>query len=66
VVLPAGSRLALTIGGSDFEREDGTGSIPFFHRDPADRPKDVFGGVTTLHTGDAESFLLVPIVSPAG
>src|SRR5207245_7455504 len=46
------------------EREDGTGSA-FPHRDPADRPEDVFGGVTTLHTGDGESFLLVPIAPPA-
>jgi predicted acyl esterase len=65
VVLPAGSRLALTLGGKDFEREDGTGSIPFFHRDPADRPKDVFGGVTTIHTGGGGSFLLVPGIPPA-
>ena len=66
-VLPGGSRLALTITGRDFEREDGTGSIPFFHRDPVDRPQEVFGGETTLHTGGAgESFVLVPIVPPSG
>jgi hypothetical protein len=62
VVLQPGSRLALTVAGRDFEREDGTGSAPFLHRDPADRPKEVFGGVTTLHTGDGGSFLLAPII----
>jgi hypothetical protein len=61
-VLQPGSRLALTVAGRDFEREDGTGSVPFLHRDPVDRPKEVFGGVTTLHTGGEDSFLLVPIV----
>ena len=65
VVLPAGSRLALTVGGRDFEREDGTGSIPFFHRDPGDRPVNLFGGTTTIHSGEAESFLLVPVIPPA-
>ena len=59
-MLPAGSRLALTVGGRDFEREDGTGSIPFFHRDAGDRPVNLFGGVTTINSGEGESFLLVP------
>jgi predicted acyl esterase len=62
VVLQPGSRLALTVAGRDFEREDGTGSAPFLHRDPVDRPEEVFGGATTLHTGAGDSFLLVPII----
>lgn len=62
VVLEAGSRLALTITGRDFEREDGTGSAPFLHRDAVDRPPELFDGVTTLRTGGDSSFMLLPIV----
>ena len=28
-----------------------TGSGPFQHNDPVDRPADIFGGHTTVHTG---------------
>ena len=75
IVLPAGYRLALTIGGRDFERAvvDKTnevwvskGSGPFLHTDPDDRPSAVFGGRTTIYTGgDRVSYLLLPIIPGA-
>jgi predicted acyl esterase len=73
IVLPAGYRLGLTIGGRDFERAvmDKTnevwvskGSGPFLHTDLDDRPAAVFGGTTTIHTGGEQaSHLLLPIVA---
>jgi predicted acyl esterase len=66
IVLPAGYRLALTIGGADFSRDGGnpmTGSGPFLHADPEDRPTEVFGGTTTIHTGPSTpSSLLLPVI----
>jgi predicted acyl esterase len=72
IVLPAGLRLALTIGGSDFARQTDEpaegppvfrGSGLFLHNDPADRPVDTFNGTTTIHTGtDTASHLLLPII----
>ena len=73
IVLPAGFRLAVDIRGKDFERPGGDGSTifrsrgsgPWIHDDPKDRPADIFGGRTTLHTGPArEAFLLLPIIPP--
>jgi hypothetical protein len=67
VVVPAGYRLALTIGGKDFERADTQGLMRgsgiFLHDDPADRPADVFGGENTVYTGgEHASYLLMPMV----
>jgi predicted acyl esterase len=67
IVVPAGYRLALTIGGKDFERPDVEGLMKgsglFLHDDPADRPDDLFGGIDTIHTGgDRSSYLLMPLV----
>lgn len=72
VVLPAGYRVALQIGGHDFERpgpEDNSvvwtarGSGPFLHNHPNDRPKKVFGGRTTIYIGgDTQSHLLLPVI----
>jgi hypothetical protein len=72
VVVPAGYRLAVTVGGRDFEFV-GEGPWPatygikmkghgmFVHTDPADRPAEVFGGTTTLVSGpDTQSYLLLP------
>jgi predicted acyl esterase len=74
IVLPAGFRLALTIGGQDFARPvDGNpdgpavlrGSGLFLHTDPGDRPAGVFDGTTTIHTGpDTPSHVLLPIIPP--
>lgn len=74
IILPAGFRLALDVRGKDFERPGADanvafrsrGSGPWIHDDPSDRPADVFGGRTTLHTGPGrEAHLLLPII-PAG
>jgi hypothetical protein len=79
IVLPAGWRVALTVRGRDYEYEGelsdfaksfhygtrGTGGMT--HNDPDDRPADVFGGRVALHAGGArESYLLLPIIPPAG
>lgn len=72
VVLPAGSQMALTIGGRDFERTETDASLggfrgsgAFLHDDPYDRPPELFGGVTTIHTGTRESFILLPVIPSA-
>lgn len=70
VVVPAGHRIAVTLGGRDFELP-GEGPWPavygvpmkghgiFLHTDPIDRPEEVFGGTTTIHPG---SYVLLPFV----
>ena len=80
VVLPAGCRLALVVGGRDFARpgsgDSGSlftsgGSGPWRHTDPADRPAAVFGGTTTIHSGGGShiggnhSCLLLPVIPAA-
>ena len=74
VVAPAGYRLGLTILGRDFDNGlDGphpmiyqramTGSGPWWHTSPDDRPAGVFGGRTTVETApDQPATLLVPII----
>jgi predicted acyl esterase len=72
IVIPAGYTLALNVRGSDFRYSEEvarfgwfemTGVGPFKHDDPVDRPREVFGGTVTLHTGgDRESWLLVPVI----
>jgi predicted acyl esterase len=69
IVVPAGYRIALTVGGKDFERpgEEGLmkGSGIFLHNDPVDRPRDVFGGINSIHGGgNQSSYLLLPLVAP--
>jgi len=40
-----------------------TGSGFFLHNHPEDRPKDIFGGDNTVHTGgEHPSYLLVPVI----
>ena len=71
IVLPKGFQIALNISGQDFDRRGPSveayvpsrGSGPFLHDHPTDRPKEVFGGQTTLHTGPKHrSYLLLPII----
>ena len=77
IVVPAGCRLALTVRGRDYEYAKTTGARlsnfknelkgcgPFLHDDPRDRPKAVFAGRTTLHTGPQQpAYVLLPIVPP--
>ena len=75
IVVPAGYRVALTVRGKDYEYSGGsggrlsnfknelTGCGPFLHDDPVDRPKEIFGGKTTLHFGgERRPCLLLPVV----
>ena len=77
IVVPAGYRIALTVRGRDYEYGGGSGGRlsnfknelrgcgPFLHDDPLDRPKEVFGGQTTLHaTPEQQPYLLLPIIPP--
>jgi uncharacterized protein len=53
---PSGGRL------SNFKNEL-TGCGPFLHDDPIDRPPEIFGGTTTLHSGGKHAnFVLLPII----
>ncbi len=77
LVIPKGSRIALSVRGKDYvyKGESGgrlsnmknefTGCGPFLHDDPTDRPPAIFGGKTTIHTGPgSESYLLLPVIPP--
>jgi predicted acyl esterase len=78
IVVPKGHRIALSIRGRDYVYPGGsggrlsnmknefTGNGPFLHDDPRDRPLDIFGGKTTLHLGDQENFVLLPVIPPRG
>jgi predicted acyl esterase len=75
LVIPAGSRIALSIRGRDYEyphakparlsnfKNDLKGCGPFLHDDPTDRPSDVFGGRISLYTDpERPSYLLLPVI----
>jgi predicted acyl esterase len=75
VVLPAGYRLAFTIRGKDYEyagpsggrlsnfKNELRGCGPFLHDDPRDRPREIFGGTTTLHASRGRCpYVMLPIV----
>jgi len=77
IVVPAGHRIGLSIRGKDYVypgpsggrlsnfKNELTGCGPFLHDDPRDRPRDVFGGITSLHFGrDKQPYLLLPIIPP--
>jgi predicted acyl esterase len=76
IVVPAGYRIGLSVGGKDYEhpgpatrlsnmKRPMTGCGPFMHDDPLDRPPEVFGGRTTLHFGAGrEPYLLLPVIPP--
>ena len=73
IVLPTGFRLMLSVLGRDFDHGLGpvdvggremSGSGPFRHDHPADRPAAVFANEVTIHSGPGqESWLLLPIIS---
>jgi predicted acyl esterase len=79
VVLPRGYRVALSVQGANWKFPGVVnagrllnfavplqGSGPFQHNDPVDRPAEIFGGHTTVHTGaDTASWLQLPIVGRA-
>jgi uncharacterized protein len=72
IVLPAGYRIALTVQGKDYDEgaeaeisnagNTFRGSGPFIHTDPRDRDPAIFGGRTTIHSGRAPSYVLLPII----
>jgi hypothetical protein len=74
IVVPKGWRVALTIGGKDYDHGGEAASLsnmknpmrgcgPFIHDDPADRPPAVFGGKVTLHFGAKRpAHLLLPLI----
>jgi putative CocE/NonD family hydrolase len=67
LVLPAGYTLMLDVQGHDYVYPGATGfmtgSGPFVHKDPSDRPAEIFGGTVTLHTGGRhKSYLLLPVI----
>ncbi|MFM0673348.1 CocE/NonD family hydrolase [Paraburkholderia sediminicola] len=74
IILPRGYRLALTVAGQDFDHRLpeplpsmwGTpmhGCSIHLHDVDSDRPADVFGGMTTIHTGgEFPSSVLLPVI----
>jgi predicted acyl esterase len=74
IVVPPGYRLGLSVLGRDFEhsstgsrlsnfKNEMKGCGPFLHDDPRGRPREVFGGATTLHSNPgSENYLLLPII----
>jgi predicted acyl esterase len=77
IVAPAGYRIGLTVRGKDYEYQGPSGGRlanfknelkgcgPFLHDDPRDRPRALFGGRTTLHTGPQHpAYILLPIIPP--
>jgi len=69
IVVPKGYTLALKLQGKDFSRsEQGglfTGSGPFLHNHPKDRPLSIFGGTNKIYGGGKYgSYLQIPVVPP--
>ena len=74
VIVPAGYKIGLAVLGRDYVLP-GDGPWPIvlgvearghgacMHNDERDRPKEIFGGKTTLYTGkDNPSYLLLPVI----
>ncbi|MPZ72911.1 MAG: CocE/NonD family hydrolase [Nitriliruptorales bacterium] len=77
LVMPAGSRIALTVRGRDYEYPGPSGGFlsnfknelrgcgPFLHDDPRDRPDEIFANTVTLHCGGHhESWVQLPVIPP--
>jgi uncharacterized protein len=74
IVVPAGYHVALSVLGHDYEyggpgikipnfANEMKGCGPAVHDDPSDRPRDVFGGRTTVHVGGAyDSAIVLPVI----
>lgn len=70
LVIPPGSRIGLTVRGSDHPfsvggraQVEGPGHI--LHDDPRDRPPETYAGTVTLHGGgEREAYLLLPVIPP--
>jgi uncharacterized protein len=77
VIVPKGYRVGVAVMGKDFELP-GDGPWPFgygvhwkgnalyVHIDPKDRPPEIYGGKTTLASGDDKfSYLMLPVIPTA-
>jgi predicted acyl esterase len=69
IVVPKGYTLALKLQGKDFSRSEKgglfTGSGPFLHNHPKDRPPSIFGGANIIYGGGRYgSYLQIPLVPP--
>jgi predicted acyl esterase len=74
IVVPRGWRIALSVRGRDYEYpgdlgagvgkigQPATGVGPFRHTDPDDRPAALFDNEITLHLGDGNSYVLLPVI----
>ena len=75
LVLPKGYRISLSIRGKDYVYPGELSEFaktfhyayrgvgPFQHEDPKDRPRDIFGGKTTLYSGGSrDSYILMPVI----
>ena len=75
IVVPAGYRIGLSLRGKDYEYAKASGERlsnfknelrgcgAFLHDDPLDRPVEIYGGETTLHTGKEQpAYVLLPII----
>jgi uncharacterized protein len=69
IVVPKGYTLTLKLQGKDFSRSEKggvfTGSGPFLHVHPQDRPASIFGGTNVIYGGGSfASYLQIPVVPP--
>jgi hypothetical protein len=74
IVVPARYRLALTVRGTDYNHGgtpvkmawfEMSGSGPFTHEDPDDRPTVSVGAEATVYTGHTQpSSILLPVIPP--
>jgi uncharacterized protein len=75
IVVPAGYRIVFTVRGQDYIFAEKTGirlphfknelrgNGPMIHDDPRDRPKEIFGGKTTIHIDPQNPpYVLVPVI----
>ena len=78
LVMPPGSRIALSVLGRDYEYPGPSGGFlsnfknelrgcgPFLHDDPRDRPAEIFDNAVTLHAGGQyESWVQLPVIPSA-
>jgi uncharacterized protein len=77
IVVPKGYTLRIWVRGKDYKHEgsplvlDGvkyslTGVGPFLHDHPQDRPRDIFGGTSTLHFEQGKNpYVLLPVIPPS-
>jgi predicted acyl esterase len=73
IVIPPGYRLGLWVRGKDYTHGEPvelpgvnyamSGTGPFKHDEPSDRPPDIFGGTTTMHFQPGhQPYVLLPVV----